>query len=348
MIYSSRGIWGRAEELFKEAITAANTVGDLRSFEESTIFLGTLQFLQGDVEESVKTTEIALKSAVLRGDIQTQLLALTEQTKNHYTLGDDDKCLKGLDEIQLALENVDGNDVAAEINYHGLKALVYMKTEAWMDCWQVAEEVFHTIENAEPTAYYTYFGYAALVEVYILLAQNTAVHAKIPRQRIQVKAEKTLIALAKFAKVFPIAMPRFYLWQGVSNWLNGKVSKAEKDWLKAIEYSENFGMKYEHAFILYQRGTFTKKKEDLAAAVTLFPQMSKSKEMSPQMQRQEIKLSKILGEKIKLHSVGPLNTIEELKASMPTNVPLATGSLRSSSTKRRMSNSVSALSDSEI
>jgi tetratricopeptide (TPR) repeat protein len=298
MIYSSRANWEKAQESFTTAINAAQTVGDLRAFEESTIFLGTLQFLKGEVEKSVATTALALQSAVLRGDVQTQILALTEQARNYYTLGENIECLKALDEAQLALENddIDGNDVAAEINFYGLKALMVLKTNDLMECWHVAEEVFHVIEKAEPTAYYTFFGYAALVEVYVLLNQNASFYSRVPKQKVQARAEKILIALAKFSKVYPIALPRLNLWQGVMNYLNSKLSKAEKDWTKALEYAEHYQMKYEQALIYYHRGIYLKSKIDIEAAFKVFPQI-KSKGLEMRKQK-ETKLSKILGEKI--------------------------------------------------
>jgi hypothetical protein len=116
------------------------------------------------------------------------MLALTEQTRNHFTLGENNLCMKCLDSVQMALENdVNGNDIAAEINYFGYKALMMLKTDDLMNCWQEAEEAFHSIEKMEPTCYYTFSGLGALVEVYIHLSQHPAFSLRISKAKIQTR-----------------------------------------------------------------------------------------------------------------------------------------------------------------
>ena len=98
IIYAGLAKWDQATSAFEKAIDAAKTVGDLKSLEESTLFAGTVHFLKGDIQRSVKLNQGALESATKRGDAQVQVYSSILQARNYYVLGEnfESNCSSGI------------------------------------------------------------------------------------------------------------------------------------------------------------------------------------------------------------------------------------------------------------
>jgi ATP/maltotriose-dependent transcriptional regulator MalT len=94
------GEWEPAKSGFAQAVIHARTVGDLKSLEESTLYLASVHFCQGDMQSALKVSQEALESATKRGDGQLQLYASILQARNYYVLGDYSKCTAIMDDIR--------------------------------------------------------------------------------------------------------------------------------------------------------------------------------------------------------------------------------------------------------
>jgi tetratricopeptide (TPR) repeat protein len=128
----------------------------------------------------------------------------------------------------------------------------------------------------EPTSVFTFVGYVLPPEILTKIIQKPENYKDLKdlnKSKILLKLTKSLGYLEKFAQVFQFAQPRLHLWKGALLQLNGKEKKAQDEWNIALEISRNLSMKYEEAFVLYHRGVFGKKTEDLTEACKIFPQI---------------------------------------------------------------------------
>jgi hypothetical protein len=107
------GQWNKAADSFKNAIEVVmpQTVGgDPKTYEECTIGLGTIYFLQGDTKQSLALFQEALDSAIRRGDTHMQLRATNALARNYYTMGEYVKCIQCLEEVRRGIESSGQNN----------------------------------------------------------------------------------------------------------------------------------------------------------------------------------------------------------------------------------------------
>jgi len=318
MLFAGQAEWNKAIDSFTKAIEAAKTVGDLRTFEESVVFLATVFYLQGDMQQSFTKTKEALESAVLRGDIQTQLLSLNAQARNLFALGEFEKCFKCLEEINIAFESIGVTDLSVEANYYALWALMNLRMGELEDCWKAANLSLNVLSKIEPTIYFTFSSYAFLAETFVLLLQQPKLFNKeITKSKIAACCKKSLQLLEKFAESFVFATPRSMLWRAVMYHADGKSSKAEKIWPKCLESSVALGMHYEESLIAFEKGRCASSvssesgKQDTDRANNIFPAIqSRLVNISPQLKQQtSLQTMKIFSNK-------------SLPPSLPENPPL--------------------------
>jgi len=234
-------------------------------------------FLKGDIKESINITQQALDSLSSRGDAHIQMLATNAQARNYYVAGDFVRCLSCLKDVQIGFESVGTHDITAQINFYVLNALMLLRKREIAQCWVFAEQGFNAITKHEPTAFFTFFGYCVLPEIYIRLYQEHKYWKEgeftLNKKDIQQRAEKSLSALAKFATCFTFVQPRLILWNAAYKFLNGNVKKIELEWAKAAESAKQLKMLYEEAFVLFMKGVITKNGEDIVASCKLFPEI---------------------------------------------------------------------------
>eukprot|EP01119_Soliformovum_irregulare_P011079 TRINITY_DN2752_c0_g1_i4.p1 TRINITY_DN2752_c0_g1~~TRINITY_DN2752_c0_g1_i4.p1 ORF type:complete len:1020 (-),score=406.21 TRINITY_DN2752_c0_g1_i4:7-3066(-) len=256
MVHASMAKWDDSLASFNLAIDAAKTVGDLRSWEESTVLAGTVKYLQGDLAESVRMTKEAFVSSKSRGDFQMQVLALCAQARNDYANGDNEECLKNLIDIEVAFENVSNGDVSARINYTGLRALMHLHLKNDVQaCFDQVSTMLDIFKLKEPTAWFTFCGYIFQVEASTLMVAQCKKDSKAPinKKKLASREEKSMVALSKFSQSFKFVAPMYQMWEGIHKAINGKTNKAEEDFKMALEGSKNLNMKFEEAIVSYEK-----------------------------------------------------------------------------------------------
>jgi len=278
MYYIGIAEWEKAEERLQKAMEMAKTIGNLKAYEESAVFLGTCYFHSGNLHKSVQVTQLAME-AFGRGDAQIQILATNAQARNYYALGDFPKCLSCLREVKTAFDSVGTNDISAQINFYSLNALMAFRKREFHQCWIFTECVFNILNKVEPTTFFTFTGFVILPEIYVRILhepkyyQGKEVEVGFSKKELQNRLEKSLIFLGKYAEVFTFAEPRFHMWTGAVKFINGRTQKAEVDWSKALESAKKLKMSYEVAFILFMKGVITSNRDEIVNACKMFPEV---------------------------------------------------------------------------
>ncbi|PRP80584.1 guanylyl cyclase [Planoprotostelium fungivorum] len=297
MYFSGICKWDKADECLKEALEAANQAQDVRAIEECKIFGGTLHYYKGDVFTSLVVTGEALKSACLRGDPTTQILALCAQARNYYAVGDWHNTLAMLSEVKVAISSTGTlstngthtNHISApsdaafgEIIHNGIMAMMHIKMNDEDSALSFCDKQLKELSQSEPGLYLCEIGYSCTAEAFIWIISKQIMNnnrgpGKVSfRQKILAKAEKAVELLTKFAQVFPVAQPRSEFMKGCLNWMNGKHAKAEVDWARALNTAKQYNMIHEQAHILYMKGTLIGSVTDISTATKIWPAIAGS------------------------------------------------------------------------
>lgn len=99
--------------------------------------------------------------------------------------------------------------------------------------------------------------------------------AETEREKSEMKAlaQQACRALHKFARTYPIARARAFLWQGLYDWLDGKPRSAQKNWQKSLAAAQKLSMPYDEALVYREIGrhdTGSKRDLNLARANEIF------------------------------------------------------------------------------
>eukprot|EP01114_Cavostelium_apophysatum_P003087 TRINITY_DN1281_c0_g1_i1.p1 TRINITY_DN1281_c0_g1~~TRINITY_DN1281_c0_g1_i1.p1 ORF type:complete len:1564 (-),score=458.03 TRINITY_DN1281_c0_g1_i1:93-4784(-) len=282
---AGRGEWNRAFDSLKTASDFASIVGDLKVFEESQVFLANVLFLKGELDRSIEVLNNALESSAQRGDIQTQVFALTSLASCFFLAQDFSKCFKCIEDVDLILESVDVIHTSSKINHYALKTLFMLKSQHDLDeCWGYANKTLGLIASAEICAFYNFHGYSFLVEAYVQMLRRlnhrgkNENHHSLTQGKISSKKSKAMELLKKFTAVFEFAAPLVDIWKSVWHGMTGKKASADKRWAKTLEMAKSNGTPYIQAVALYEKGMQGLNEEDLRKAKEIVPKIDRRSE----------------------------------------------------------------------
>jgi tetratricopeptide (TPR) repeat protein len=280
------GQFEKARTIFKQAIMIAKEVSDKRRWEESLCQLSILSYQQGQFKQSLKYAEETFAIAKNRGDIQAQQWGLCGQAANLLRLGKREKAGKLLETaIQLPIEE---RIVAEKIWIHGLLAVVQSQLGDNEAAFHEARRAARWIARTKPANIRCLEGYAGVAEIYLwrwkmikqeIEDRKNAITTEKEYHRIQeaqAGAKQACQALHRYSKVFIIARPRAWLWQGVYDWQSGKTKKAHQAWQKSLSIATELKMPYEQALVYQEMGQHPEipgQPQHLEQAQTLFEEM---------------------------------------------------------------------------
>jgi len=92
------------------------------------------------------------------------------------------------------------------------------------------------------------------------------------------EAKQAVAAFNRFAKVFPIAQPRAFIYQGLADCLASRLGRARKAWHRALHLAERMSLRYEQALAHYEiarhlDASDASRNAHLTAATDLFEQL---------------------------------------------------------------------------
>jgi hypothetical protein len=144
-------------------------------------------------------------------------------------------------------------DPAAEICAHGVEALAHACRGERRGALAVAERAALIISQSPLLAYYVIPGYSTIAEVGLELWESSTDAAE--RVHLAAVANQARVALRKAARVYQLAQPHVWLWQGLGDWLLAKrPARAHKSWRHALAAAQRLDMAYEEGLAHYQIG----------------------------------------------------------------------------------------------
>jgi tetratricopeptide (TPR) repeat protein len=278
------GRWVAAIDAEEQAADIDKRIGRLRWREESLGTLAQALHISGDFVRSRKLYLEMHTSSQERGDRQTQVWALAGQAETGLRLGGSghrEELIGYLEQAQALLAEYRYPNRPDEIQIISLIAQVRLRQGEWDLAKQAATRAAELIASEwPPSAFYTFEAYAGLPVVYMGLWQAEMKGQYPAAESVDLKnsARKACRSLHLYARVFPIAKPRAWLWQGSYDWLVNKRDKAHEYWQKSLDKAESLEMPYDVGLAHYEIGRHLPesnpaRKEHLEQALQIFSEL---------------------------------------------------------------------------
>lgn len=244
MMHLGSGHWRRAEEAFLSAIEGFRLVGDQRCRIECTCLYSTYQHYRGNFSRRVlmgmEVSELSRHS----GDQQGVGWGSLDQLESLIVLGEIGAAaaLGELIEARIGVSIVACDVIMAR----GLMARLALRSGDRARAVAQAVAALELMRTSDPTIVYNLEGQAGPAEVMLDCWAHAAADA-VPAPWVAWRdaAWDALGQLARLARVFPVARPRYLLWRGRWHRLNGDDAMARRCLRQALRQAVELRMPYE-------------------------------------------------------------------------------------------------------
>lgn len=244
--------WETSARLIDQALAISANAGDLRTLGDCLAMQMLFYKLQGDFARSAEACEKLHQMGERVGNIQLQAWALSNEAHAALREGRPEQAI---DLLKIGLELLgDTLDRGQDIQYTGRLAAAYWHAGQTTLARQCADHVIH-LGSKSPTVLPTLLeGYAGAAEVHVSYWECHPSEA----ETLAKPAQDACRILIRFGHVFPVGMPRAYLWQGMIDWLNDDPRKAQKRWQTGLALAEQLGTAFDAGLLHYQIGRHLK------------------------------------------------------------------------------------------
>lgn len=244
MYTTGRGRWPESAGFLQEAAAISQRIGDWRTLADSWQMLSSLAYYRGEFRQAGEWAQQEYDLALRQGNLQQQAWALHLQALFNVHSGSLATAVSQWEEAAALHER--GLDQASHLAIMGGLSVGYLRqgdvTRARNTAVALAEQLAHTI----PFMLYLYNAYTAVPQVYLALWQQDVSAGREPSPWEEA-ARDAVDRLRVFARSFPIAAPRAWLYWGQYNWLAGKTKRAQEVWRECISHALTRQMPYEEA-----------------------------------------------------------------------------------------------------
>jgi tetratricopeptide (TPR) repeat protein len=232
-------------------VAVAEEVGDLRLWEESRIQGGLVEFHVGRYADAVARFQDAHRITQRSGNRQVGCWSLFLQGDALLRLGRLDEAIAL---YQRGIPHLDAVAMRSEnICLYGMLSLARWQQHDVSGAHRDAAHALGFLRGAQPVAYWTMQGTAAIVEVLTSIGHEPTrapVEAGLLREQIR----EARHGLRLFARAFALGRPQWLVWQGVDAWDGGHRAAARRRWGRAIELASTLNMPYERARARFELG----------------------------------------------------------------------------------------------
>ncbi len=251
MYYMACGRWQEAEEAFQTAIAGFRNMGDLRRRIECTCLLSTFQHYRGLFGKRVVMGMEVSDLGQTSGDLQAKAWGQLDQIESLICLGELETSQRLADELIGSIgQHIIGADI---IMAYGLVARLNLRLEKLDLAADFAAKCLDHMQQGQPTIVYNLEAYAGATETLLTAwqqAMKSGNSAKI--ERAQRLARDACHELRRYARVFPIAIPRYLLLLGRMEKLSGDTAAALRCTRWGLKAASRLGMPYEEALAKWQ------------------------------------------------------------------------------------------------
>jgi predicted ATPase/DNA-binding SARP family transcriptional activator len=242
--------WSQAEAMLAQAGALFRELGLWRYWGETQSIQGKLRVQQGRYEEAEGYFAELLTIARQHGDRAAEHWALTGLADIALRRGRPDaaQVVAWLERAETLSAEYPG--FTQNVLWYGLMAVArYRQGEALL-ALQAAEAGLHYIQRGGLVGFWAMGGFAGVADTFLSLAaasQAGAVAGQPPRSfaGLMKSARQACRALQGFARLYPYARPRAWLYEGQYQQLAGRPAQAQRAWQHCQEWATRLGMPQE-------------------------------------------------------------------------------------------------------
>ena len=249
------GCWEQARAAFSRAAELAESISDVRRWDEVLVPLAMIPFHHGDFRTSASIPLRLLASARRRGILQVQCWALSWRLvsllplglKNPEVAGQVAEAVTALEALLARASDASGPLVQADLVLgYGALARAYWRQGKLHQARQVAEKGVAVSSRGQPISHYTLEGYAGLLEVCTGLWEKGLGNRTSEAEGARL-CRPLSRALRSFAGMHLIGVPQAWLWDGLCAWLSGRRRRAQRSWNRSLAAARRLGMPHDEA-----------------------------------------------------------------------------------------------------
>lgn len=255
------GEWARALEAAESSLKLHLRAGNKRRWEESQHVMAFAWYCQGQMGQMNEACREILASATQRGDVQMQIWAHMAEGIRHLHQA---RTSDGLAQIEalVSLEERHPTSLFA-IDRVCVRSLVALGKERSGEVHKAREAIDESLEllaDMAPISYLAFWAYTPLGEAAFSLLVSVRGAATSPRASVVAVDEASITRSCReilrhfggFVRRCAIARPRFLLFRGLMEFVEGHTRKAIKTWTAALNAAEDVAMPYEYALVYAQ------------------------------------------------------------------------------------------------
>jgi eukaryotic-like serine/threonine-protein kinase len=232
------GQWRECREHLERSIALYDETGDVRLGEESISILAYALFCKGETRRSLELFRHLERSGEERGDAQIESWGLTNRIKILVRSGqhaDADRLLERADRVL-----IDGITKAVR---DGVRVDLELARGDLAAAREAATAAASRLQDSAPRSFMACSTYASIAEAFLACWEDSG--GGDPRLRAA--AARANRALAKVARVFPIAEPARLLHAGSLEAVRGRPARARALWERAERLAARGGLPLEEA-----------------------------------------------------------------------------------------------------
>ncbi|MFB9326108.1 BREX system ATP-binding domain-containing protein [Paenibacillus aurantiacus] len=240
LYYIGTAQWKASTDYSSRAMDIYEKMGNRRYWEASSyLMVKALAYHKADFPASTALAAKIYESGRLSGNAQAKSWGLLAQAENALYNDKLPEALRLLAEAESLIPIHIG--LTEEIRLHNLLALVHLRTGSIREAERYARQGLTLTKQFAPTTYYSFDGYAALAEALLDLWQRESGDRTESRSAL----DEAIGILRRFAKTFPIALPRLHAYEGSIAWHEGDRERARKLWKRSLQHARKLDMPYE-------------------------------------------------------------------------------------------------------
>jgi len=226
--------WEQAEYGLFQSTELYRRQKDLRHCNESMGLLAQVRFYQGQIERALELSQQSSQLARQRGDKELESRSLETQARVHLLQ----------DRIQLALSLAKQSRALAEslggrlrVQSQAILLRLALKAGDLQQAHRLAQELVDLKDNSQEAISATDLEVFTAEMEYLLHCEGAGEMACLPQSVLELRE-----AFQEFAHRFPMAGPRFELYQGKIAQFQEQLSSARSHWKKSIKLAKRLGM----------------------------------------------------------------------------------------------------------
>lgn len=248
--YSSLGHWDAAEKALEAASELTQRIGDRRRQQESWLQRTVLAVNRGEFARAeAQARDLLAMTRTRDTEHQAQTWALTLLAVVLLRTGRTPEAGAVLEEAAALRQEHMGNSEIILI--YGCLGLVHLRLGRRESGLEAAGRSLRVMRASETITNWSFEGIACTAKAFIEAWRSSPA---TDRATVRRHARQACAQLRAFARIIPVARPRYLLLRGQAAFLDGDAAGAYRYWLKSLAAAEKLDMPYEQARALDQLG----------------------------------------------------------------------------------------------